>query len=132
MSTPHYYLPCEAEVNLVLKAFTVTAQIYLFVYFLQVNEMFGSTRNQVRKRVEEAEWIQSELQALKLDKVWAQCLDYCHPKCLYLKLLHSFFLLLLCDSDVRTSLIKMHHGNRSRITVYCHLLASQQGLIKYN
>lgn len=34
-----------------------------------VNEMFDSTRNQVRKRVEQAEWIQSELQALQLEKI---------------------------------------------------------------
>jgi hypothetical protein len=34
--------------------------------------MFDSTRNQVRKRVEHAEWIRPELQALKLEKVCLQ------------------------------------------------------------
>lgn len=31
--------------------------------------MFDLTRNQVRKRVEQAEWLQSELRAFKLEKV---------------------------------------------------------------
>ncbi|XP_021937704.1 protein gone early isoform X2 [Zootermopsis nevadensis] len=34
-----------------------------------VSEMFDLTRNQVRKRVEQAEWLQSELRAFKLEKI---------------------------------------------------------------
>lgn len=67
--------------------------------------MFDSTRNQVRKRVEQAEWIQPELRALQLEKVWLKCLDYYHPECLsyivfVLKNVMLIFLLLFYEPDV--------------------------------
>jgi hypothetical protein len=38
--------------------------------------MFDLTRNQVRKRVEEAEWLQSELRAFEVEKVWLKSLEF--------------------------------------------------------
>jgi hypothetical protein len=67
--------------------------------------MFGSTRNQVRKRVEQAEWIQSELRDLQLEKVWLKCLDYYHPEylsniVLVLKNVMLIFLFLFYEPDI--------------------------------